>query len=399
MGCTQSQDVVEKPRDVPILPPLPPSPPPVEVNNFGSKYELGKELGRGNYSIVRLATRKADNKKFAVKVVTRDNMTENDDKALRHEVEIMKALDHPNIVKLYDFYEEPRRYYLVIEHMAGGELFDRLLQKEFYTEKEARDLAVTFLRTIKYCHDRNIVHRDVKPENLLLKSLDDDVNVKLADFGFAVRLGGPNYHANAGSPAYVAPEVINRQPIDKPMDMWSCGVILFMLLGGYPPFFEPSQADLFAKIKAGDYEFNPECWSSVSAEAIDLIKKLLTVNRKARPTVDEALVHPWLEKPSEELVTHSLKNNMVLFKTYKYSDLLKKSAFTAASAVIEVIRNPSNARITDVVDLVRKTSNASITNLLIERRKSSSKIIITPKSSPSNTLNGQKSKSAFGQLS
>lgn len=385
MGCAQSQDALDqKPKDAPISPPQQPH----ESNTFASKYELGEELGRGNYSIVRLGTRRSDNKKFAVKVVSREDMKEIDDKSLRHEVKMMKALDYPNIIKLYDFYEEARKYYLVLEYMGGGELFDRLLQKEVYTENEARDLAITLLRTIKYLHNQDIVHRDIKPENLLMKSIKDDVTVKLADFGFAVRLGGPCYQPNAGSPAYVSPEVIYRQPIDKSMDMWSCGVTFFMLLGGYPPFFEESQSELFEKIKTADYEFNPECWSTVSAEAMDLIEKLLKVDASERPTVDEALIHPWLEKPSAELVTHSLKTNMVLFKSYKYSNVLKKTAFTAASAVIEVIRNPSNAKISDVIELVRKTSNASITNLMIDSRRRPS----STNASPTRTSPTQKKK-------
>ena len=230
-----------------------------------------------------------------MKCISKKNLPAEDENALKQEVVILRALDHPNILKCLGFYDEEEMYYLVMEYMEGGELFDRIVKKTFYSEKEARDLVYILLSTIHYCHRHNVVHRDLKPENLLLSSLDDDAHVKLADFGFAIQAEGySSLKTQCGTPGYVAPEILSTQPYGKAVDMWSIGVITYILLGGYPPFHDDNQKVLFQKIKTAEYEFHPEYWDAVSDEAKDLIRRLLKVNPLERYTAEEGLNHSWV---------------------------------------------------------------------------------------------------------
>ena len=169
-------------------------------------------------------------------------------------------MSHPNIVQLINFYDEPKQYLIVMEYLEGGELFDRIVKKSFYNEKEARDLAFIMLSAVKYMHDLNVVHRDLKPENLLLKSVSDDADVKIADFGFAAYSKGDDLKEQCGTPGYVAPEILARKPYGKAVDMWSVGVITYILLGGYPPFHHENQKELFKIIQKGHFEFHKEYW-------------------------------------------------------------------------------------------------------------------------------------------
>lgn len=223
---------------------------------------------------------------------------------------------------LHDFFSEEKYYYLVTEFMAGGELFDRIVEKvrekiyeanelsdvllenerltlccalvvflrlsqSYYSEREARDLVKLLLEAIKYCHDADIVHRDLKPENLLLTSKDDDASIKLADFGFAkkIEFNGDGLVTACGTPGYVAPEILEGQAYGKGVDIWSIGVITYILLCGYPPFHDDNHNALFKKIKKGKFQFDSPYWDHVSDEAKDLIAKMLVVNPAERYVV------------------------------------------------------------------------------------------------------------------
>ncbi|RYH18038.1 serine/threonine-protein kinase, partial [archaeon] len=245
--------------------------------------------------MVKLGISNVDKKKVAVKIVTRNGLSQDDEESLRAEVKILTALNYPNIVRAFDFFEEEKFFYVVLEYLDGGELFDRIVKKTFYNEKEARDLVVIILRAIKYLHDMDVIHRDLKPENLIMTSKEDDANVKIADFGFAVKCNGCNITTQCGTPGYIAPEIIETKAYGKPVDMWSFGVILYILLGGYPPFHDDNQRILFKKITKADYQFHPDYWRTVSDEAKDLIAGLLTLDMHKRLTVDQALSHPWVK--------------------------------------------------------------------------------------------------------
>uniref|UniRef100_M4C058 Protein kinase domain-containing protein n=1 Tax=Hyaloperonospora arabidopsidis (strain Emoy2) TaxID=559515 RepID=M4C058_HYAAE len=259
-------------------------------------YSLGKVIGSGSYSVVRESVRIGTNHKVAIKCIKRSDLSKDDDAAIQFEVSILQQLKHPNIMTLEEVFIEPEYYYLVTEFVSGGELFDRIVQKTFYTEKAARDLVKILIGAIKYCHDQNVVHRDLKPENLLLLSADDDASIKLADFGFAktVSKDSNGLATTCGTPGYVAPEILEGASYGKPVDIWSIGIITYILLAGYPPFHDESQSVLFKKIRKGKFYFDSPYWDNVSTDAKEFISKMLVVNPKNRATAEELLEHPWI---------------------------------------------------------------------------------------------------------
>jgi len=269
-------------------------------SGFNRAYTLGVKLGSGTFSVVRQGTRKTDGRKFAVKCIKDAGLTEEDKEALETEVEILKEMNHPHIMNLIDYFEETdslgKHHYLVTELLEGGELFDRIVEKEFYTEKEARDLVRLLLDAISYIHNKGVVHRDLKPENLLLTSRSDDANIKIADFGFAKRVnfGEQGLSTACGTPGYVAPEILQARPYGKGVDIWSVGIITYILLCGYPPFHHDNHNMLFKMIKKGDYEFDSPYWDEVSDDAKDLIRRMLVVNPDNRETAQELLQHKWI---------------------------------------------------------------------------------------------------------
>eukprot|EP01038_Epipyxis_sp_PR26KG_P008075 gene8075-10938_t len=299
MGCTTSTGAGD-PKDAPES---------AGFKKMSNSYVLGEVLGEGGYSVVKEAIDKKTKKRYAAKIVNREGLDPDDELSLRTEVAILQKFHHTNIIKAFDFFEEEKQFYVILEYVDGGELFDRIVQRQFYNENEARNLVVILLNAIKYCHDRNVVHRDLKPENLLLMSKEDDADMKLADFGFAVQVDGDTITHQCGTPGYIAPEILEKKPYGKAVDMWSFGVILYILLGGYPPFHDENQKNLFRKILRCDYKFHPEFWSAVSDEAKDLIKGLLVLNPHQRLTVDQALAHPWLQKAAAELAARDLNAN------------------------------------------------------------------------------------------
>jgi len=287
---------------------------------FGELYTLSKVLGTGAFSTVRTATHKrSPNKEFAVKCIVKSKLTEEDICALRDEVDILTALSEcRHIIRLYDFFDEPGDFYLIMETMRGGELFDRVVQKSYYNEKEARMTCKILLEAVNYCHSRNVAHRDLKPENLLLRSETDDSSIKIADFGFAKAVKKPqSLTTQCGTPGYVAPEILTGKPYDEAADMWSVGVILYILLGGYPPFIDDNQRKLFRKIRKGEYEFHEEYWGHVSFEAKDLISKLLCVKMRDRMTAQEALQCSWIALASDAcLEKNDMKSNLIEMRKF-----------------------------------------------------------------------------------
>ena len=263
--------------------------------------------------------KRSPQKEFAIKCVTRAKLKEEDIIALKDEVAILSALrECHHIIRLYDFFEEPDTYYLVMETMNGGELFDRIVTKSYYNEKEARKTCKILLEAIDYCHERRVAHRDLKPENLLLRSETDDSSIKIADFGFAKIVRSPqSLKTQCGTPGYVAPEILTGTPYDESADMWSVGVILYILLGGYPPFIDDNQRKLFRKIRKGEYEFHEEYWAPVSMDAKNLISNLLCVKAERRLTAREALQSNWIALASDEdLVKNDMGANLIEMRKF-----------------------------------------------------------------------------------
>ena len=218
---------------------------------------------------------------------------------------------------LIDFFDEKDCYFIVMELMSGGDLFDRIGKKKAYSEADARDLIVKMLKAVAYCHARRIAHCDMKPKNLLLMSDDNDSYIKLADFGFAARVHEPkSLSKQCGTPFFVSPEILMRKPYDQQSDMWSVGCIVFLLLSGNLPFMGRSQKDLFRKIVAGKFEFDPEDWQDVSDDAKDLVSKLLVLNPDERITASEAVRHRWLKASKDRLSMIMLQGTSQRLKTF-----------------------------------------------------------------------------------
>ena len=217
-------------------------------------YKLGKQLGSGNFAVVKIAEKTSANKSadipqtVAVKIIDKSKVEEMTD--ITREIEIMQSMDHPNVIKLFEIYDEPKKMNLIMELVTGGELFDRIVAKGSYTEKDAADVIVTLCGALSYLHDKKIVHRDLKPENILLASDAEDAPIKVADFGLARVCGAGDMMKTAcGTPGYVAPEILKNKGYDSgAVDMWSVGVILYILLCGFPPFYEEELPALFDQI-------------------------------------------------------------------------------------------------------------------------------------------------------
>lgn len=208
----------------------------------------------------------------------RHSLGDEDESSLELEVEILSELDHPNVVKLFEIYDEGAVLYLVIELMSGGELFDRIVEKQNYSEKEAAETIKPIVDAIRYCHEQGIVHRDLKPENLLYETEQETSIVKISDFGLARFVQNELATTACGTPSYIAPEIVNGKGYGKEVDYWSIGIILYIMLCGFPPFYSDNNKELFDAITSCKYEFPSPNFDNVSDSAKDLISKILVAN-------------------------------------------------------------------------------------------------------------------------
>jgi len=267
-----------------------------EIGDIKDKYDIGEIIGRGGFSTVHEVTRKSDGSKYAVKIVEK-TMLQEDIKLLRREIEIMKQVDHLNILKLIEIYENDDSVFIVMELVDGSELFDRIVDKGYYSEKSTVHVVKQILNAVKYLHQQGIAHRDLKPENLLCSGEGVNEVVKIADFGLSKIFEGEKgeeLQTSCGTPGYVAPEVLMSEAYDKSVDMWGVGIITYILLAGYPPFYADNDTQLFEKIMNADYDFDDECWDDVSDLAKDFIKHLLVKNPEDRFSAEQALEHAWI---------------------------------------------------------------------------------------------------------
>uniref|UniRef100_A0A672SWX3 calcium/calmodulin-dependent protein kinase n=1 Tax=Sinocyclocheilus grahami TaxID=75366 RepID=A0A672SWX3_SINGR len=251
---------------------------------------------RGAFSVVRRCVKISSGQEYAAKIINTKKLSARDHQKLEREARICRLLKHPNIVRLHDSISEEGFHYLVFDLVTGGELFEDIVAREYYSEADASHCIQQILESVHHCHVNGIVHRDLKPENLLLASKMKGAAVKLADFGLAIEVQGDQqaWFGFAGTPGYLSPEVLRKDPYGKPVDMWACGVILYILLVGYPPFWDEDQHRLYQQIKAGAYDFPSPEWDTVTPDAKDLINKMLTINPSKRITAAEALKHPWI---------------------------------------------------------------------------------------------------------
>ncbi|XP_073683900.1 calcium/calmodulin-dependent protein kinase (CaM kinase) II gamma 1 isoform X9 [Garra rufa] len=268
----------------------------VTSTRFTDEYQLYEELGKGAFSVVRRCVKKSTGQEYAAKIINTKKLSARDHQKLEREARICRLLKHPNIVRLHDSISEEGFHYLVFDLVTGGELFEDIVAREYYSEADASQCINQILESVNHIHQHDIVHRDLKPENLLLASKMKGAAVKLADFGLAIEVQGDQqaWFGFAGTPGYLSPEVLRKDPYGKPVDIWACGVILYILLVGYPPFWDEDQHKLYQQIKAGAYDFPSPEWDTVTPEAKNLINQMLTINPAKRITAEQALKHPWV---------------------------------------------------------------------------------------------------------
>lgn len=270
--------------------------PTPQKGKLSQLYVIKKKLGKGNFAVVRLIERKSDGAQFAAKIIKKKNLKPDELATLKDEVEILKKLDHPHINKLDEIYDTKHHLYMVLELLTGGELFERIVEKRFYSEAEAAQVTRQIASACMYMHERGVIHRDLKPENLVYLTKKGDSPIKITDFGLAKLTENKGLMKTAcGTPGYVAPEILKQQLYDSQVDLWSIGVILYILLCGFPPFAEKNLRGLYRVIKKGQYTFPSPYWDKVSKEAKDCVQKLLVVEPKSRMTAKELLKHKWID--------------------------------------------------------------------------------------------------------
>ncbi|XP_058089340.1 calcium-dependent protein kinase 2-like [Magnolia sinica] len=271
------------------------------MEDVKSVYTMGKELGRGQFGVTHLCTLKSSGEQFACKTIAKRKLANKEDiEDVRREVQIMHHLTgQQNIVELKGAYEDKHSVHLVMELCAGGELFDRIISKGHYTERAAASLLRTIVQIVHTCHSMGVIHRDLKPENFLLLSKDENAPLKATDFGLSVFFKqGEVFRDIVGSAYYIAPEVLKRR-YGPEVDIWSIGVMLYILLCGVPPFWAESEHGIFNAILRGHIDFTSDPWPSISPGAKDLVKKMLNTDPKQRLTAFQVLNHPWIKEDGE----------------------------------------------------------------------------------------------------
>ncbi|XP_071258531.1 calcium/calmodulin-dependent protein kinase (CaM kinase) II beta 1 isoform X12 [Salvelinus alpinus] len=298
---------------------------------FTDEFQLYEELGKGAFSVVRRCVKLCTGQEYAAKIINTKKLSARDHQKLEREARICRLLKHSNIVRLHDSISEEGFHYLLFDLVTGGELFEDIVAREYYSEADASHCIQQILEAVLHCHQMGVVHRDLKPENLLLASKCKNAAVKLADFGLAIEVQGDQqaWFGFAGTPGYLSPEVLRKEAYGKPVDIWACGVILYILLVGYPPFWDEDQHKLYQQIKAGAYDFPSPEWDTVTPEAKNLINQMLTINPAKRITAQEALKHPWVCQRSTVASMMHRQETVECLKKFNARRKLKGAVLTA----------------------------------------------------------------------
>ncbi|XP_041914715.1 calcium/calmodulin-dependent protein kinase type II subunit beta isoform X37 [Alosa alosa] len=332
---------------------------------FTDEYQLYEELGKGAFSVVRRCVKLCTGQEYAAKIINTKKLSARDHQKLEREARICRLLKHPNIVRLHDSISEEGFHYLLFDLVTGGELFEDIVAREYYSEADASHCIHQILESVSHIHQHDIVHRDLKPENLLLASKCKNAAVKLADFGLAIEVQGDQqaWFGFAGTPGYLSPEVLRKEAYGKPVDIWACGVILYILLVGYPPFWDEDQHKLYQQIKAGAYDFPSPEWDTVTPEAKNLINQMLTINPAKRINAQEALKHPWVCQRSTVASMMHRQETVECLKKFNARRKLKGAILTT----MLVSRNFSAAKSllnkkADVKPQTNSTKNSIVTS-------------------------------------
>ncbi|XP_007956111.1 calcium/calmodulin-dependent protein kinase type II subunit beta [Orycteropus afer afer] len=339
----------------------------VTCTRFTDEYQLYEDIGKGAFSVVRRCVKLCTGHEYAAKIINTKKLSARDHQKLEREARICRLLKHSNIVRLHDSISEEGFHYLVFDLVTGGELFEDIVAREYYSEADASHCIQQILEAVLHCHQMGVVHRDLKPENLLLASKCKGAAVKLADFGLAIEVQGDQqaWFGFAGTPGYLSPEVLRKEAYGKPVDIWACGVILYILLVGYPPFWDEDQHKLYQQIKAGAYDFPSPEWDTVTPEAKNLINQMLTINPAKRITAHEALKHPWVCQRSTVASMMHRQETVECLKKFNARRKLKGAILTTMLAT----RNFSVGRQT-TAPATMSTAASGATMGLVEQAKS-----------------------------
>ena len=285
-----------------------------QTSKLSSDYKIIKKLGAGAFSEVFLIQNRITNSFECAKIIERSSLNSFEDEDIMNEIKTLSAMDHPNIMKIKGYYQTNNHLYIVSEFLSGGELFDRIIEVHNFNESQAAKLIEQILSAVSYLHKHSIIHRDLKPENIVFDSKDKDSLLKIIDFGTSKKISkNEKLRSRLGTAYYIAPEVL-AQSYNAKCDIWSCGVIFYVLLFGIPPFNGKTDEEIFEKIKKGNFRF-PESGHKVSSEAKNLISKMLTKNPDSRPTAEQLLKDPWFEKMKEKSI--DLEGNILSIKSLK----------------------------------------------------------------------------------
>ncbi|XP_025767814.1 calcium/calmodulin-dependent protein kinase (CaM kinase) II beta 1 isoform X11 [Oreochromis niloticus] len=355
---------------------------------FTDEYQLYEELGKGAFSVVRRCVKLCTGQEYAAKIINTKKLSARDHQKLEREARICRLLKHPNIVRLHDSISEEGFHYLLFDLVTGGELFEDIVAREYYSEADASHCIQQILEAVLHCHQMGVVHRDLKPENLLLASKCKNAAVKLADFGLAIEVQGDQqaWFGFAGTPGYLSPEVLRKEAYGKPVDIWACGVILYILLVGYPPFWDEDQHKLYQQIKAGAYDFPSPEWDTVTPEAKNLINQMLTINPAKRITAQEALKHPWVCQRSTVASMMHRQETVECLKKFNARRKLKGAILTT----MLVSRNFSAKTLLNKKADVKKRKSSSTVQYMPQTNSTKNSIVTSPKGNiPSPALEPQ----------
>ncbi|WOK91738.1 calcium-dependent protein kinase 17 [Canna indica] len=299
---------------------------PRKTDKLKDHYTLGRKLGQGQFGTTYLCVEKATGKEFACKSISKQKLASDEDvEDVRREIQIMHHLSgHPNVISIVAAFEDAVAVHLVMDLCAGGELFDRIIQKGHYSEKAAAELARVIVGVVQTCHSLGVMHRDLKPENFLFVNRKENSPLKAIDFGLSIFFKpGDTFTDVVGSPYYVAPEVLLKH-YGPEADVWSAGVIVYILLSGVPPFWDETEQGVFQEVLRGELDFSSNPWPSISDSAKDLIRRILVRDPKRRLTAHEVLCHPWVrvdgvapDKPLDFAVLTRLKQFSAMNKLKK----------------------------------------------------------------------------------
>lgn len=303
---------------------------PHQKGKLAKHYVILEKLGTGNFAVVRKVRRKCDKKFFAAKIIKKKKLKQEALNNLHSEVRVLKKLRHPNINSLVETFDTKHHLYMVLELLRGEELFNSIVQKKFYSEREAANVIRQVARACQYMHARGVIHRDFKPENLVFLD-EENTQICVTDFGLArfVNLEAGALKKACGTPGYVAPEILHRREYDSQIDLWSIGVILYILLCGFPPFAHRDKRELYKLIRKGVYTFPKPYWDTVSKEAKDCVRHLLCTDPKERFDATALLKHDWISGKIRSSRTNLIREGYGLrFKRYVVYKKFKRSVRT-----------------------------------------------------------------------